>query len=108
MPGDGGVVAVLELFARQILDSAGDAFVSTDAAGVVTGWNEQAEALFGWSRDEAVGCPVSELIISEAYRADHDEGVRRFLETGEPKVRGQRLELEALRLPTSSTSPSTW
>jgi diguanylate cyclase (GGDEF)-like protein/PAS domain S-box-containing protein len=83
--------------AQRVLDGAGDAFVAMDAAGLVTGWNEQAERLFGWSRDEAMGRAVTELIIPEEYRADHDEGLRRFLATGEARVMGQRLEMEALR-----------
>ncbi len=83
--------------ARQILDATGDAFIATDSAGIVIGWNHSSEEMFGWSRDEAVGRQVSALIIPEEYRADHDAGMARFVRTGEARVMGQRLELEALR-----------
>ncbi|HEX7354726.1 MAG TPA: EAL domain-containing protein [Mycobacteriales bacterium] len=82
---------------RQILDSAGDAFIGLDSAGLVTAWNEQAEAIFGWTRDEALGQRVADLIIPDEYRAAHDDGMARFLATGEARVLGQRLELSALR-----------
>src|ERR1700733_9034992 len=40
---------------RLILDSSLDAVVAIDELGQITGWNPQAEAVFGWSRDEALG-----------------------------------------------------
>jgi diguanylate cyclase (GGDEF)-like protein/PAS domain S-box-containing protein len=86
-----------QLHAQEILDGAGDAYVAMDAAGLVTGWNRAAEAMFGWSRQQALGQPVSQLIIPTDYRADHDAGMQRFLRTGQPQVMGQPLELEALR-----------
>ncbi|MGH3744829.1 MAG: putative bifunctional diguanylate cyclase/phosphodiesterase [Mycobacteriales bacterium] len=82
---------------RQILDSASEAFIGLDSDGLVTAWNEQAEIMFGWTRDEALGQPVADMIIPDDYRADHDAGMARFLATGEGRVLGQRLELEALR-----------
>ena len=81
---------------RDILHGAQDAFVSMDDAGRVTDWNPRAEASFGWSREEAVGRPVSELIIPEPLRAAHEHGLSRFLRTGEAKAVGRRLELPAI------------
>src|SRR5579884_2245438 len=82
---------------RQILDTAGDAFIGMDAAGRVTEWNRQAELIFGWRRDEVMRRAVSEIIIPDEYREAHDQGLERFLATGEARVLGQRLELAALR-----------
>ena len=39
------------------------AVISTDADGVVTTWNPRAEALYGWTREEAVGRPIMELTV---------------------------------------------
>lgn len=36
---------------RLMLDEALDAVVTMDADGVPTGWNTQAEVIFGWSRE---------------------------------------------------------
>lgn len=40
---------------RQIIDTANDAFISTDIFGTIVEWNVTAEVLFGWSRDEMIG-----------------------------------------------------
>lgn len=81
---------------RQILDSAADAFIGMDAAGHITAWNTAAEEVFGWSRQEVIGGPLTETIVPLQYRKAHQQGVERFLATGVPRVLGQRLEMAAL------------
>ena len=44
-----------EQLARGIIDTALDAFVQIDEQGLIRDWNSQAENIFGWSRDEALG-----------------------------------------------------
>jgi two-component system, cell cycle sensor histidine kinase and response regulator CckA len=82
---------------RLIVETALDAIVTIDATGRVTGWSPQAEAMFGWSHVEIIGGRLSDSIIPERYRAAHEQGLRRFLETGEGPVLNQRVELTALR-----------
>ncbi len=53
---------------EHVLDLARDAFVETDARGVLTEWNRQSEVLFGWSRDEVLGRPVTEFLIPERHQ----------------------------------------
>ncbi len=48
---------------QQLLDLSRDAFIETDAGSVLTEWNRQAELLFGWSRDEVLGRPVTEFLV---------------------------------------------
>ncbi|HEX2156514.1 MAG TPA: ATP-binding protein [Actinomycetes bacterium] len=81
---------------RDILEATAEAFISIDAAGVVTLWNSKATETFGWTRDEAVGRPLTELIIPEASRQAHDRGRRRFLETGEGPLLNRRVEVTAV------------
>jgi len=71
--------------------------VAMDADGVITDWNKQAENDFGWARSEALGRRTSETIIPIRYRASHDTGLRRFLETGQGPVLNRRIEITALR-----------
>jgi PAS domain S-box-containing protein len=52
--------------------------------------------MFGWSRDEAVGRSLAELVIPERHRDAHASGLRRFLETGEEGYLRRRVELPAL------------
>ena len=54
---------------EHVLDLSRDAFVETDADGVLTEWNRQAEVLFGWSRDEVLGRPVTEFLDPRALPA---------------------------------------
>jgi PAS domain S-box-containing protein len=86
-----------EQLARGIIDTALDAFVQIDENGQVLNWNSQAEKIFGWSHDEAVGQKLDELIIPEIHRAGHASGIGRFLSTGEGPILGRRIEIEALR-----------
>ncbi|MGH9017504.1 MAG: putative bifunctional diguanylate cyclase/phosphodiesterase, partial [Acidimicrobiales bacterium] len=81
---------------RRILDTAGDAFVGMNADGAVSEWNQHSEAIFGWSRHEALGRQVTDLIVPPASRPAHQHGLARFLATGEPHILGQRLEVTAL------------
>ena len=51
---------------------------------------------FGWTRDEAVGRNLAELIIPEEHRAAHNEGLHRYVVTGKGPLLNKRLELDAL------------
>ena len=82
---------------RAVIDTAMDAVVSMDGLGQVIGWNGQAEAIFGWTAAEAVGCKLHELIIPEELREQHTAGLSRLLGTGESTLLGRRLEVPALR-----------
>ena len=79
----------------QIIDRALDAFVSMDGEGVVTAWNRSAEEIFGWPANRAIGNRLSELIVPERYRAAHERGLRRFLETGKGPLLDKHVELLA-------------
>lgn len=81
---------------RQIIETALDAVVMIDANGVITGWNPQAEAIFGWTTSEALGRSLAETIVPEHFRTAHQQGMQRYLATGEARVLNQRIELTAL------------
>jgi len=82
---------------RAVLDSTLSAVVVIDAQGRVLDWNAQAEAIFGRSREEALGCDMAEIIIPERYREAHRRSLRRFLETGSGPILNRVVELTALR-----------
>ncbi len=81
---------------RKVVDTAQDAFISVNSDSIITGWNQQAQATFGWSREQAIGRPVQDLIMPERFRAQHLDGMRRFLATGEGPFLGRRMELTAV------------
>jgi PAS domain S-box-containing protein len=81
---------------RAIVETAFDALVTIDATGIVTDWNGQAVTIFGWSRDEALGQRLSELIIPSRDRDAHEHGLRHFLATGETHILNRRIEVIGL------------
>ncbi len=62
-------LATSEAGIREIVETALDAVISTDARGVVTRWNAHAAELFGWSPAEAVGRELVELVVPPHLRA---------------------------------------
>ncbi|HWT90978.1 MAG TPA: EAL domain-containing protein [Solirubrobacterales bacterium] len=53
-----------------IIRSSEDAVLTKDLTGVVTGWNQGAERLYGYSAEEAIGMTVEELIIPGERREE--------------------------------------
>ncbi|MGZ5076961.1 MAG: PAS domain S-box protein, partial [Methylobacter sp.] len=82
---------------QLLLDSALDGIVSIDHNGEVIGWNAQAEHIFGYSSEQALGRGMAELIVPPALREKHLRGLSRFIETGVSTIIGQRLEITGLR-----------
>lgn len=90
-------LAASEARTRAILESSLDAIVTMDQKGIVTEWNGAAERIFQWSREQAVGRLLGELIVPVRLRAAHQEGIARYLATGEARVLGRRIEIQGLR-----------
>ena len=81
---------------RTVIETASDAFVSVDERGLIVEWNRKAEELFGWSREEAIGLPLTDTIIPEQYRPSHKRAFDEYLRTGYGAVLGRTVELSAL------------
>jgi PAS domain S-box-containing protein len=62
---------------RNIISTAADAIISTDQSQRIIMFNEGAEQIFGWARDEILGKPL-DLLIPERFRPRHREHVRSF------------------------------
>jgi sigma-B regulation protein RsbU (phosphoserine phosphatase) len=82
---------------RMIIESSLNAIVIMDAYGLIRDWNRQAEQMFGWSREEALGQRLEELIIPERFRKAHRQGLENFLRSGEGPVLNRLIEQTALR-----------
>ena len=91
------VLAESEARKAAILSASLDAIVTVAADGRIVEFNATAERMFGYPAADAVGAPMSELIVPPALRAAHHEGMRRHLETGESRILGRRVEIDALR-----------
>ena len=78
-------------------EAALDCVIIADASGRVVEFNPAAEQTFGYSRDEAVGRTIAELIVPPSLRERHITAFTRFVETGHGAMLGHRLELTGMR-----------
>ncbi len=101
-----GVIAVFENVSQRrelfqqaaqrqvILDLMNEAYVSTDSAGVVTGWNRAAETTFGYAAGEAIGRALTDLIVPpedrDEFRAILSRSWPGIPETGRFEIRTER------------------
>ncbi len=81
---------------RKLTESAVDAIIVSDDTDIIRDWNKQAELMFGYKKDEAVGQHTA-IIMPERYREPHRKGMERLHRTGEAHVLGRTIELEGLR-----------
>jgi len=89
--------ATLEALNRVFLDSALDCIITMDATGRVREFNPASERVFGFTRAEAIGKELAELIIPPRIRERHRQGLAHYLKTGEGPLLGKLIEIEALR-----------
>ncbi|HWU79541.1 MAG TPA: PAS domain S-box protein, partial [Caulobacter sp.] len=81
----------------NIIAHAHEAIVTMDGRGRITGWNEHAEKIFGWSAVDVFERSIGEVIIPPDQRAARAAGLKHFMETGESDMIGRRVEVPALR-----------
>ena len=74
-----------------IVGAAQDAFIAVDLRGMILDWNAAAERMFGWSRHEAIGWPLAEMILPERYRSSIAKALYGYRQTGAFDY-GRRLE----------------
>ena len=82
---------------RLIIESSLSAIVIMDSYGLISDWNHQAEKMFGWSRNEAIGQRLADLIIPLRFRSAHHQGLQHFLHTGIGPLLNQLIEHVAMR-----------
>lgn len=86
-----------DAYHAAIVNNALDAIVVIDETGAVVDFNPAAVSIFGYSREEAMGRQIGDLIIPQALRAAHERGLSNYLRSGLTRILGRRLELEAMR-----------
>lgn len=73
--------------AELLIDQAPDAIVFAGTDGAIREWNQAATAVFGHTREEAVGKSL-DLIIPERFREAHWKGYDAAIESGQTKLHG--------------------
>lgn len=77
---------------RGLLEAAPDAIVITASDGEIVLVNHQAEALFGYDRDELIGKPI-EILVPERLRARHPHHREGYFDAPRPRPMGAGLDL---------------
>ncbi len=78
------------------VDNLLNAFLSADTEGLITTWNLQAEDTFGWSRFEAVGRPIWQLIVPARNSHRVEQTMRQFFLGSENSAQRSRTRMTAL------------
>ncbi len=78
----------------SVLESAVDAIVTINDAGVIQSVNPATEKLFGYGADELIGKNIS-ILMEGTYRAKHDDYIASYLATSKKKIIGIGREVEA-------------
>lgn len=81
---------------RDLLESAPDAMVIVDRAGLIHLVNAQTEKLFGYTREELIGQPV-EALMPGRFHASHVHERERYSRAPRTRAMGQGLELYGVR-----------
>ncbi len=89
-------LAESESMLRAILDTAADAIVTIDARGTICSVNPATERIFGYRAEEMVQHHVS-MLMPTPHREQHDQYMRRYLETGEKHIIGIGREVQGQR-----------
>lgn len=86
-----------EALNAAIIGTVQNAIVAADSEGRIMDFNAAAERIFGYTKEQAMGQPLADLIVPETHREAHRAGILRFAETGQTRMVGRRVETEAMR-----------
>jgi PAS domain S-box-containing protein len=92
-----------EWLCLQIVEKVADAIIFADEEGIIRLWNSGAEAIFGYSVEEAMG-ETLDLIVPEKLREKHWEGYRKVMATGTTRYGSDLLAVPAIKKDSSRIS----
>ena len=83
--------------ARAVISGTPNAIVVVNEAGQITEFNPAAEAIFGRSRDEALGEDMVRLLLPERRRRVYRDALERFWRTGDGETLSGSHRKSAMR-----------
>lgn len=94
-----------------VVDSSEDAIIITNIYGIILAWNRGAEKVYGYTKSEIVGKPISQLIPEDRIheltyifdRLHRDLPVERY-ETVRLRKNGERIDVSLTWRPLKSSS----
>lgn len=82
---------------RAIIDTAMDAVIQFDGKGVIIDWNSRAEAMFGWTQEEAIGKELITTIIPPQQHEQYQKNAQDLLNSENKQIRHARFESSGQR-----------
>ena len=80
----------------NIIESATDGIVTINEDHIILSYNQGAEKIFGFARDEVIGRDLS-ILIPPPHKEKHRDYVRRYMATRDAHVIGKHVQLKAQR-----------
>jgi PAS domain S-box-containing protein len=80
-----------------VVDANLDGLVTVDLEDRIVEFSPVAEAMFGYSREYAIGREMGRLLVPEHLREAHKAGMEQYRQTRNGPVLGQRIEIVAQR-----------
>jgi PAS domain S-box-containing protein len=84
-----------EWLCQRVVEESQVAIIVADRQGIIHLWNSGAEAMFGYTAEEALGQSM-DLIVPERQRSRHWEGYHRVMATGVTKYGRELLAVPAM------------
>lgn len=78
----------------NILEATHDGIIVANKQGNIIFWNSASTKIFGYTKKEAKGRPLT-IIMPKEMHEPHETGMKSFVRTGEKKIIGQTLTLDA-------------
>ncbi|MCP4266456.1 MAG: PAS domain S-box protein [Candidatus Brocadiaceae bacterium] len=82
-------------YTNNLIETTQDAIISIDDIGRINIWNKSAEMVFGYAESEIIGLPITK-IIPDRYKKQHEDGLKRYLKTGEFRATGRTIEIHGI------------
>lgn len=82
---------------QTLSDLAVDAIIMIDSDNHISYWNNSAEKIFGYLKEEIIGQDLHKILAPSRYQEASIEGLKEFKHTGSGAAIGKTLELSALK-----------
>lgn len=82
---------------QKIIETVHEGFLSFDERGILIDWNPYAEKMLGWSKQEALGKKVYDLVIPSRNRINHKNVIDHYIQTNNVEAFNKEIEFSAIK-----------
>ncbi len=86
-----------------LIESSGNAIITSDLKGKILSWNQGAEVIYGWSKEEVIGQVIP--MVPPALQEEAYQWMRQVIQSGESmyNIEAQRLRKDGEQIPVMVT-----